>query len=71
MFLDIITTLWQAFWGFFTGICTLIWDMLPEIMQLRQIAAYLSPTGVIALWLGVPVFVVTVAKFIIKRLVKA
>lgn len=66
MFLDIITTLWQAFWGFFTGICTLIWDMLPEIIQLRQIAAYLSPTGVIALWLGVPVFVVTVAKFIIK-----
>lgn len=70
MFLDIITTLWQAFWGFFTGICTLIWDMLPEIMQLRQIAAYLSPTGVIALWLGVPIFVVTAAKFIIKRLVK-
>lgn len=71
MFLDIITTLWQAFWGFFTSICTLLWDMLPEIMQLRQIAAYLTPTGVIALWLGVPVFVVTAAKFIIKRLVKA
>lgn len=70
MFLNIITTLWQAFWGFFTGICTLIWNMLPEILQLRQIAAYLTPTGVIALWLGVPVFVVTVAKFIIKRLVK-
>ena len=70
MFLDIITTLWQAFWGFFTGICTLIWNMLPEILQLRQIAAYLTPTGVIALWLGVPIFVVTAAKFIIKRLVK-
>ena len=69
MFFDIISIIWQTFWGMITALGTVIWELLPEILQLRQIAAYLTPTGVVALWLGVPIFVITIAKFILKKLV--
>lgn len=68
MFFDIITILWQTVSGLFAGIFTSLWEMLPEILQLRQIAAYLTPAGLIAALLGVPVVLITIVKFIIKQI---
>ncbi len=67
---EVISVLWQTITGILGAFATAIWNNLPEIMQLKQIAGYFTPAGVIGLYLGVPTVVVTVAIALIKRAVK-
>ena len=67
---EVISVLWQTITGILGTFATAIWNNLPEIMQLKQIAGYFTPAGVIGLYLGVPTVVVTVAIALIKRAVK-
>lgn len=70
IFIEIISIIWQTITGILGAFATAIWNNLPEIMQLKQIAGYFTPAGVIGLYLGVPTIVVTVAIALIKRAVK-
>ena len=70
IFIEIISALWQVVTGILGAIAAAIWNNLPEIMQLKQIAGYFTPAGVIGLYLGVPTIVVTIAIALIKRAVK-
>ena len=51
---EIITVLWQAFWGTMKAFGTAIWDNLPAILEIKKVMGYFTPTGMIALYLGVP-----------------
>lgn len=68
--IEVISVLWQTITGILGAFATAIWNNLPEIMQLKQIAGYFTPAGMIGLYLGVPTVVVTVAIALIKRAVK-
>ena len=70
IFIEIISVLWQTITGILGAFATAIWNNLPEIMQLKQIAGYFTPAGVIGLYLGVPTVLVSVAIALIKRVVK-
>lgn len=70
IFIEIISVIWQTITGLVGAFATAIWNNLPEILQLKQIVGYFTPTGVIGLYLGVPTIVVTVAIALIKRAVK-
>lgn len=55
------------------GICQRYFDgslELPEFMKLKQVLGYFTPEGIIALWLGVPTFVITALVFLVKRTIK-
>lgn len=67
MFLTMVSALGQAIWALLSGMFGVVWELLPEILKLRQIAAYCTPTGIIALYIGVPIIVVTIVKLIIKK----
>lgn len=67
IFIEIVTVLWQAFWGMLSAIGTAVWQNLPAILELKKIMGYFNPVGVVALYLGVPTIVITTLLWIIKR----
>lgn len=68
IFIEIITVLWQAFWETMKAFGTAIWDNLPAILEIKKVMGYFTPAGMLALYLGVPLFVVSLALFIVKRI---
>lgn len=68
IFIEIITVLWQTFWGTLKAFGTAIWDNLPAILEIKKVMGYFTPAGMIALYLGVPLFVVSLALFIVKKI---
>lgn len=67
IFIEIMTVLWQAFWGMLKAFGTAIWDNLPTILEFKKVMGYFTPAGMIALYLGVPTMVISLICFIIKR----
>ena len=65
--IEVISVLCQTITGVLGAFATAIWNNLPEIMQLKQIAGYFTPAGVIGLYLGVPTIIVTIVISIIRR----
>lgn len=49
---------------------TVVWDNLPIILEIKKLMGYFTPTGIIALWLGVPTFVVSLIIILFKRIRK-
>lgn len=70
IFIEIITVLWQAFWGMLNAFGTAIWDNLPAIFEIKKVMVYFTPAGMVALYLGVPTIVVTLVIFMCKKVIK-
>lgn len=68
IFIEIITVLWQAFWGMLKAFGTVIWENLPAILEIKKIVGYFTPAGMIAVCLGVPTVVVTIILFFARKI---
>lgn len=68
---EIVGTLFQVVWAMLKSFLMIIWGNLPELLQLKKVAGYFTPQGIVALWLGVPSIIITVCIFMIKCLVKS
>ena len=71
IFIEVMTVFWQAFLGVLKVIGTVIWQNLPELLELKKIMGYFTPTGMIALYLGVPTIVITALVWILKKAVRS
>ena len=71
IFIEVLTVFWQVFWGFLNVIGTVIWQNLPELLELKKIMGYFTPTGMIALYLGVPTIVITALVWVVKKAVRS
>ena len=71
IFIEVMTVFWQAYWGFLKVIGTVLWQNLPELLELKKIMGYFTPTGMIALYLGVPTIVITALVWILKKAVRS
>ena len=71
IFIEIITVLWQAFWGTLKAFGTAIWDNLPAILEIKKVMGYFTPAGMIALYLGVPTIVIGILFLAIREIIKA
>ena len=69
--IEIITVLWQAFWGTMKAFGTAIWDNLPAILGIKKVMGYFTPAGMIALYLGVPTIVISILFLAIRKIIKA
>lgn len=70
-FIEIITVLWQAFWGILKAFGTAIWDNLPAILEIKKVMGYFTPAGMIALYLGVPTIVISILFLAVRKIIKA
>lgn len=43
IFIEIVTVLWQAFWGMLKAFGTAIWDNLPAILEIKKVMGILHP----------------------------
>ena len=68
---EIITVLWQAFWGTMKAFGTAIWDNLPAILEIKKVMGYFTPAGMIALYLGVPTIVISILVLTVRKIIKA
>lgn len=71
IFIEIITVLWQSFWGMLKAFGTVIWDNLPAILEIKKVMGYFTPAGMIALYLGVPTIVISLLVLAVKKIIKA
>lgn len=71
IFIEVITVFWQAFWGMLLAIGSAVWQNLPAILEIKKIMGYFTPVGMIALYIGVPTFVLTLIIKVIKSFVKS
>ena len=71
IFIEIVTVLWQAFWGTLKAFGTAIWDNLPAILEIKKVMGYFTPTGMIALCLGVPTMVISILFLAVRKIIKA
>ena len=71
IFIEVMTVFWQVFWGFLNVIGTVIWQNLPELLELKKIMGYFTPTGMIALYLGVPTMVITALVWVLKKVARS
>ena len=66
---DVLSVMWQFIWGIICCFGRIIWDNLPQLLELKKIMGYFTPVGMIALYIGVPAIIVSLAiKFIKRRL---
>lgn len=68
---EVVGTLFQVIWAMLKSFLMIVWENLPELLQLRKIVGYFTPQGVVALWLGVPPIIITVTIFMIRQIGKA
>ena len=71
IFIEVISTMWQIIWGLLTGIGKAVFDNLSALIELKKIMGYFTPLGMIALYIGVPTFVVSVAYKLIKKFLRS
>ena len=71
IFIEIVTVLWQAFWGTLKEFGTAIWDNLPAILEIKKVMGYFTPAGMIALYLGVPTIVISILFLAVRKIIKA
>lgn len=71
IFIEIITVLWQAFWGILKAFGTAIWDNLPAILEIKKVMGYFTPAGMLALYLGVPTIVISIVFLAVRKIIKA
>ena len=71
IFIEIITVLWQTFWGILKAFGTAIWDNLPAILEIKKVMGYFTPAGMIALYLGVPTIVISILVLAVRKIIKA
>lgn len=70
IFIEVITVLWQAFWGMLKAFGMAIWDNLPAILEIKKVMGCFTPAGMLALYLGVPTIVVSLVIFVCKKAIK-
>lgn len=71
IFIEIVTVLWQAFWGILKAFGTAIWDNLPAILEIKKVMGYFTPAGMVALYLGVPTIVISIVFLAVRKIIKA
>lgn len=71
IFIEIVTVLWQAFWGILKAFGKAIWDNLPAILEIKKVMGYFTPAGMVALYLGVPTIVISILFLAVRKIIKA
>ena len=68
---DVLSVMWQFIWGLVYCFGKIIWDNLPQLLELKKIMGYFTPVGMVALYLGVPTIIVTATIWLLKKAVKS
>jgi hypothetical protein len=59
----------QAFWQKDHSFILLemLWELLPTMLELKKVANLFTPVGMLAAYLGVPIFVITLLFWLLRK----
>lgn len=69
--IEILSTMWNVIWGLLSGIGKAVFENLPALIELKKVMSYFTPLGMIALYIGVPTIVVSIAYKLIKKFLRS
>ena len=68
--IEILTIFGQTILGLLSALFSVIWNNLPEILEIKKVLGYFTPAGAVAIYLGVPTLVVTIAVKLVRKLAR-
>ena len=63
---EVLEVLGAVFFAFFK----MLWDLLPSILEIKQFFDWFTPKGMIAAYIGVPIFVVSISIWLGRKVLK-
>ena len=60
----------EVFGAVFTAFFKMLLDLLPSILEIKQFFDWFTPKGMIAAYFGVPIFVVSIALWAGRKVLK-
>lgn len=67
IFKEVFSALFQIVFEILKMVFTVVWEHLPEINALKELLDYLSPMGMIAAVLGIPLGVISTVVWFLKH----
>lgn len=64
---EIFIAIMEVFWAMLCAIGDMIIALMPAVLELNKIRNYCTPVGFVAVYIGVPTVVVTIAIALIKK----
>ena len=59
----VLETLGTILWAF----VKMLWELLPTMIELKKVADLFTPVGMFAAYLGVPIFVITLLFWLLRK----
>ena len=67
---EVLEIIWQVIRSLTSAFFSVIWQSLPDILEIKKILGYFTPAGMTALYLGVPTFVISGVVWIGQKIIK-
>jgi len=68
--LQILFEVLEVLGAVFSAFFKMLWDLLPSILEIKQFFDWFTPKGMIAAYIGVPLFVVSIAIWLGRKVLK-
>ena len=59
----VLESLGTILWSF----VKMLWELLPTMLELKKVADLFTPVGMLAAYLGVPIFVITLLFWLLRK----
>ena len=59
----VLESLGAILWAF----VKMLWELLPTMLELKKVADLFTPVGMLAAYLGVPIFVITLLFWLLRK----
>lgn len=59
----VLESLGTILWAF----VKMLWELLPTMLELKKVADLFTPVGMLAAYLGVPIFVITLLFWLLRK----
>lgn len=68
--MQILFEVFEVLGAVFSAFFKMLWDLLPSILEIKQFFDWFTPKGMIAAYIGVPIFVVSIVIWLGRKVLK-
>lgn len=65
--MEILSVVLEALGTILWAFVKMLWELLPTMLELKKVADLFTPVGMLAAYLGVPIFVITLLFWLLRK----
>ena len=65
--MEILSVVLEALGIILWAFVKMLWELLPTMLELKKVADLFTPVGMLAAYLGVPIFVITLLFWLLRK----